>query len=500
MQKRQLWESRKVKSSSHFLLKGGVVLFSLALMLFLIQPFAHYVKGFFKDVAKNTIKVVSQTVGTPMKTDPYGNVNVLLVGYWGAGHGGGYLADSMMVASWNPELGAVSMLSIPRDLYVKNPLGGASRINAVFTQLYGRTKSLPEAGSGFARELEKITGLDIPYYATIDFGGFKGIVDSLGGIEVDVPYALHDLQYPDEHLRGFDPLHVEAWWQHMDGKLALKYARSRHAPGHASDFDRSFRQQLIIEAIKNKMLSWGTLTLERAKELYSGYLAMVNTNISMNEMLWTIQYLDKVKPFSFGLNTSYSYENLNTQKGSFLYTPQRELFGGASVLLPLGATAGNMTHYKAIHEYADFISHLQWFLLDNAKIQVDNGIDKDTLRSRGMQNVRIASRVASKMKRYGLNVVATENTDPSLTTKIIINTENNEAKGFEATITAIKNFAPVDEIIYHTGVVKKIIDDYGNEVEIFTGSDIQLILGASYLSGLQAQPFKSDELIITHRP
>ena len=116
----------------------------------------------------------------------------------------------MMVASWNPELGAVSMLSIPRDLYVKNPLGGASRINAVFTQLYGRTKSLPEAGSGFARELEKITGLEIPYYATIDFGGFKGIVDSLGGIEVDVPYALHDLQYPDEHLRGFDPLHVEA--------------------------------------------------------------------------------------------------------------------------------------------------------------------------------------------------------------------------------------------------------------------------------------------------
>jgi hypothetical protein len=55
-------------------------------------------------------------------------------------------------------------------------------------------------------------------------------------------------------------------------------------------------------------------------------------------------------------------------------------------------------------------------------------------------------------------------------------------------------------VIYNTGVVKKIIDDYGNEVEVFTGADIQLILGASYLSGLQTQPFKSDELIITHRP
>ena len=72
-------------------------------------------------------------------------MNVLLVGYGGAAHGGGYLADSIIVASRNPELGAVSMLSIPRDLYVKNPHGGYSRINAVFTQLYGRTKSLPEA-------------------------------------------------------------------------------------------------------------------------------------------------------------------------------------------------------------------------------------------------------------------------------------------------------------------------------------------------------------------
>lgn len=475
------------------------MLLAFSLILFFVKPLAHHVKGIFKDFAKNTVKVVSHTVGTPMKADQYGNVNVLLVGYGGAGHGGGYLADSMIVASWNPELGAVSMLSIPRDLYVKNPLGGASRINAVFTQMYGRTKSLPEAGSWFARELEKITGLEIPYYATIDFWGFKGIIDSLGGVDVNVPYALHDAQYPDDHLKGYDPLHVEAGWQHMDGKLALKYARSRHAPGHASDFDRSFRQQLIIEAIKNKMFSGGNLGLERAKQLYSGYMAMVNTNISMNEMLWTVQYLDKVKPFSFWLNTSFSYENLNTQKGSFLYTPQRELFWGAAVLLPIGATAGNMTHYKAIHEYADFIFHLQKFLLENAKIQVDNGVDKELLRSKGMQNVRIASRVASKMKRYGLNVVSTNNAEPSPLTKIVINTENTEAEGFEGTITAIKNFAPIDEVVYHTGVVKKIIDDYGNEMEVFTGADVQLILGASYLSGLQVQPFKPDELIITHR-
>lgn len=82
--------------------------------------------------------------------------------------------------------------------------------------MYGRTKSLPEAGSGFAKELEKITGLEIPYYATIDFSGFKKLIDGLGGIEVDVPFALHDYQFPDENLKGFDPLHIEKGMQHMD--------------------------------------------------------------------------------------------------------------------------------------------------------------------------------------------------------------------------------------------------------------------------------------------
>ncbi len=128
----------------------------------------------------------------------------------------------------------------------------------------------------------------------------------------------------------------------------------------------------------------------------------------------------------------------------------------------------NVTYYKAIHEYVDFISHFQRFLLENAKIQVDNGIDKELLRSNKMQNVRVASRVASKMKRYGLDVIATDNTDPLPLTRLIVNTENAEAKGFEGTITAMRNFVPIDEVVYNTGVVKKIIDDYGNEVEVFT--------------------------------
>ena len=74
----------------------------------------------------------------------------------------------------------MSLVSIPRDLYIANPLGGAGRINAVFSQIYGHhKKDLPAAAVEFSHVVEKITGLDIPYYATIDFSGFKQIIDTL---------------------------------------------------------------------------------------------------------------------------------------------------------------------------------------------------------------------------------------------------------------------------------------------------------------------------------
>ena len=67
-----------------------------------------------------------------------------------------------------------------------------------------------------------------------------------------------------------------------------------------------------------------------------------------------------------------------------------------------------------------------------------------------------------------MNVVESSNTEPQALTTLIINTENTEAQGFEGTITAIKNFATIDQVVYNTGIVKTIIDDYGNEVEVFT--------------------------------
>ena len=465
MQTRKVWESFKPRKKSWLLVrKWGIAILCIIWVFALIHPYADHIKSFFSSAGKNVVKVVSKTVGTEMKKDSYWNVNIALIWYGGSTHGGGYLSDTMIVASRNPEKWAVSMISIPRDLYVKNPLWGASRINAVFTQLYSHHKrDLHLAAQDFLKMLEKVTGLEINYYATIDFSGFKKVIDTLWGIEVNVPSALHDYQYPDEHLRGYDPLHVEAWWQTMDWALALKYARSRHAAGHAS---------------------W--VTLDRATQLYNNLTEMITTNVKLDEMLRTVQFLDGLKTFSFGINNSYTPTNFQTmQKWAFVYNPPRDLVGGASVLVPYWGSVVNLDQYSMIHEYVDFVSHLQKFLVEKPTIEIVNGIDKEQLRTKKLQNTKIASILAAKMKRYGLEVKQVSNTDPQEISQIVINVPGQEAQGFEGTVTAIKNFLPIDQVVYNTWVVKSIIDDYGNEVIVFTWNDVEIRLGNDYLSGFK---------------
>lgn len=117
----------------------------------------------------------------------------------------------------------------------------------------------------------------------------------------------------------------------------------------------------------------------------------------------------------------------------------------------------------------------------------------------GLQNVRLASRVGAKMKRYGLDVIGSENFETGIEqTTAYVNVEGSEAQGYEETIKAIQNFIPIDQVVYNTGVQRTMIDQYGNEVIMYTGADVKVVLGASYLSGLQAEPY-TERLQIKYR-
>jgi len=193
--------------------------------------------------------------GSGFQADSDGRTNVLVMGLGGSTHPGGMLTDSMMVISYDSKGKAIAMLSIPRDLYVKIP---DHKVSTKINEAYS-IGELEKKGTGAALAKKTVASvLDIPiqYYVTLDFKGFESIVNTLGGIDVYVDRAIYDPSYPDEKMQGYAPFSIKAGQQHLDGKTALKYARSRES---TSDFDRAARQQKVISAIKDKALSLGFL-------------------------------------------------------------------------------------------------------------------------------------------------------------------------------------------------------------------------------------------------
>lgn len=221
-----------------------------------------------------------------IKKNEQGVINILLLGIGGGSHDGPNLTDTIILASIDQEKNTVNLISIPRDLYVPTLQG---KINRVYSdgEEKGSGKGMILVGSA----LNSLTGVKPDYVVVVDFEGFVKAVDLLGGIDVEVKNTLIDREYPiaglENELCGntedgiasfsaqiatgsatepeifpcrYETLHVDPGVIHMDGELALKFVRSRHALGvEGTDFARSARQQEVIQAVRNKLLSLGTL-------------------------------------------------------------------------------------------------------------------------------------------------------------------------------------------------------------------------------------------------
>ncbi len=211
-------------------------------------------------------------------------VNVLLLGVGGEGHDGPELTDTIILLSYKPSTKQVALLSIPRDLVADIPGYGWRKVNAV--NAYAEANA-PGTGAGkTAAFLDDLLGVRIPYYVRVDFAGFEKVIDELGGVLVYVDRPFTDASYPapqDEYRT----VSFKGGWQRMDGETALIFARSRHGNNfEGSDFARSGRQQKILLAAKEELLSAGTLAnptrLSRIFEIVSGHVA---TNLGPWELL-----------------------------------------------------------------------------------------------------------------------------------------------------------------------------------------------------------------------
>ena len=190
--------------------------------------------------------------------------------------------DTMIIVTIDPYSKSAGMLSLPRDLWVPIPLDDRNpiedRINTA--HFLGEWRKYPGGGPALAKKTVQYNfGVKIHYYAKVDFTGFRRLVDALGGIDIDVPVALYDNEYPTDDY-GVTTIYIPKGRQHLNGEQALQYARSRHQD---SDFGRMKRQQQVLLALRDRALQLDVIP--RLPQLAMEYRDVVKTDISLQEML-----------------------------------------------------------------------------------------------------------------------------------------------------------------------------------------------------------------------
>lgn len=271
-------------------------------------------------VAKDN-QITGFIFGQEIKGKDSGRTNILIMGMGGAGHPGGSLTDGIEVLSINWHTNQLAMLSIPRDLYVDIPDYGYSKINSAYA--IGQEKN--GNGSELTTEtLSQILNIPIHYYVTVDFSAFVTIIDTIGGIDIDVEKTINDPYYPAEDMIAYDPFTITAGSHHLDGTIALKYARSRET---TSDFDRAKRQQQIILAVKDKILSLETLSSPaKISTLLNTVSEHVKTNLTVSEITSLWQEISAI-----GTSNIISDNLENSEDGLLVNSTSK---AGAYILIP----------------------------------------------------------------------------------------------------------------------------------------------------------------------
>lgn len=328
------------KKSKRFLVLGVFIAVLVVLAVF----FGEKVMAVFDPVS-----IVASMSSVDLKeTD--GRTNILLLGSdkRSVGTATHVLTDTILVASIGKIDKNIVLISVPRDLWVDRC---QEKINAAYA--IGGIEGTKDAVAEFL-------GIPLHYYAVVDFELFKGVIDILGGIDVDVENSFDDFRYPIEGKEEapleerYEHISFEAGVQTMDGDTALKYVRSRHGNNNeGTDFARSKRQQQAIMAIKEKFLSLETLiNPKKLKDIYAQYAENVDTDVDLG----TIQqfYLLSQQIDFAGLRTIVLDDRSAANEGGLLYAPlDTSLYRDAYVLIP---RTGN---YSQVHAY------VQKYLFEN---------------------------------------------------------------------------------------------------------------------------------------
>ncbi len=264
-------------------------------------------------------------------------INILLLGMGGPGHDGPTLTDTLIVASIQPSTGKIALLSIPRDLQILLPRYGYTRINSV--NAYSERDNPGEGAKTTAQVIASLLDEPMHYYFLVDFQAFEEIVDTAGGIEVNVPRSFYDPFYPDDDF-GYAPVSFEQGLQTMNGERALQFVRSRHGTaGEGNDFARARRQQVTLLALKERLLSFDVILRPgRIKSIMESLQNHIQTNITFWEGM---RFANMVRK----LNTNTIINKVLDSGPDGVLTERN--YNGAFVLEP---KTGNWNEVRAIVE------------------------------------------------------------------------------------------------------------------------------------------------------
>ncbi|MBI3560051.1 LCP family protein [Candidatus Gottesmanbacteria bacterium] len=288
-----------------------------------------------------TIVKLLVNTGVDLKSQD-GRTNILLLGIGGGNHEGADLTDTILVVSLDTHKKKMAMISVPRDLWSDTL---KDKVNSSYH--YGEFKKVG-GGLTLAKVIvEDVVGLPIHYVLLIDFSGFESIIDIVGGIDVTVPKAFVDSEFPiagkEEDLCDGDPefacryetITFTQGLQHMDGKRALTYVRSRHAESdEGSDFARSRRQQEVLVSLQEKLKNPTTwLPLSRVTQLFHAFDLASTTDMRIGEIATVGKVIMKIG----GTETKrISFVDLLSEPPLWMY--------GRYTLLPKES-------FSAIHDY-----------------------------------------------------------------------------------------------------------------------------------------------------
>jgi LCP family protein required for cell wall assembly len=373
-------------------------------------------------------------------------INILLLGTDARPDESATRTDTMILLTLDQQSGVAGMLSLPRDLWVPIPeFNLNAKINTAYT--LGEENRYEGGGAQLAKNtVGSFVGQPVDYYVRVNFRGFVELLDLIGGVEIDVPYTIHDEEYPTADY-GVETFHLDAGRQHLDGETALKYVRTRHTD---SDFGRARRQQQLLRAVLDKVLRLNMIPqlLTQLPTFVYTMRSSIDTDMQMTTQLQLATYLSQHPPQevrTLVLDDQYGEAKV-TEDWGWILQPDRQ-----KVREALRQFFQPMSNSSAVDEQLPTA-------VAAVRIELLNGTSESG----------VAARTRELLEARGWQVVAIGDADRS-----------------DYRQTQVINYGAPDQVVQKVGATLNLQPQLAHAPPTSTAVDLRIVLGSDVLSKIK---------------